>query len=418
MKNLFLITAVLLLLSGKAVAQDKVTLDAVFQQIQKDNPGLKMYDAGIRSQDEAAKGVRNWDPPEIGGGFWMTPYNPALWKKDPGGTPGMGSFMVSAQQMFPNKRKRDAEAKYMEAASSVDAEKKKASLNELYAMAKKNYYEWIIIKKKLSVIDQNEKLLNFMIQNAEIRYKNGLEKISAYYKAKAALGNLQNTRLVLENDIKQKQVALNTLMNRDKLTVFDIDTIYPVKDYAATQLDSSAFINSRSDIKAVEKDIQLTYLQQSAERAKLKPEFGITYNHMFGFGGQPMQYSLMGTVRIPMARWSSRTVNANVESLKWKVASLNQQKQMLVNDASGAAYNMKNEIALKKKQLKLFDENIIPALKRNFQVMQLAYEQNTEQLFTLYDAWETLNMTQLEYLEQLQQLLLMQAELDRILEIQ
>jgi outer membrane protein TolC len=272
----------------------------------------------------------------------------------------------------------------MEAVSSVDAEKKKASLNELYAMAKKNYYEWLIIKKKVSVIDQNERLLNFMIQNAEIRYKNGLEKISAYYKAKAALGNLQNTRLVLENDIKQKQVALNTLMNRDKLTVFDIDTFYQVKDYAAAQLDSTTFINSRSDIKAVEKDIQLTYLQQSAERAKLKPEFGVTYNHMFGFGGQPMQYSLMGTVKIPMAKWSSKTVNANVESLKWKVASLNQQRQMLVNDVSGAAYNMKNEIALKEKQLKLFDENIIPALKRNFQVMQLAYEQNTEQLFTLY----------------------------------
>ncbi|GAA3933761.1 TolC family protein [Chitinophaga oryziterrae] len=418
MKNSFSITAVLLLLSCKALAQDKVTLEVIFQQIQKDNPGLKMYDAEIRSQDEAAKGVHNWEPPEIGGGLWMTPYNPALWKKGQDGTPGMGQFMISAQQMFPNKRKQDAEAKYMEAVSSVDAEKKKASLNELYAMAKKNYYQWIIIKKKLSVIDQNEKLLNFMIQNAEIRYKNGLEKIGAYYKAKAALGNLQNTRLVLENDIKQKQVALNTLMNRDKLTVFDIDTIYQVNDYAAAQLDSTTFINSRSDIKAVEKDIQLTYLQQSAERAKLKPEFGVSYNHMFGFGGQPMQYSLMGTVKIPMAKWSSKTVNANVESLKWKVSSLNQQRQMMVNDVSGAAYNMKNEIALKKKQIKLFDENIIPALKRNFQVMQLAYEQNTEQLFTLYDAWETLNMTQLEYLEQLQQLLLMQAEMERILEIQ
>lgn len=418
MKKAFSITAALLLLFGKAMTQDKLTLEGIFQQIQKENPGLKMYDAEIHSQDEAAKGVHNWNPPEVGGGLWMTPYNTKYWKKDPSGTPGMGQFMISAQQMFPNKKKQDAEAKYMEAVSSVDVEKKKAVLNELYATAKKHYYEWVVIKKKLNVIDQNEKLLNFMIQNAEIRYKNGIEKISAYYKAKAALGNLQNTRMVLENTIKQKQVALNTLLNRDKLTTFDIDTVYQVKDYAAVQLDSTTFINSRSDIKAVEKDIQLTYLQQSAEKAKLKPEFGVTYNHMFGFGGLPMQYSLMGTVKIPMAKWSSKTVNANVESLKWKAASLSQQKQMLVNEESGAAYSMKNEIELKKKQIKLFDENIIPALRRNFQVMQLAYEQNTEQLFTLYDAWETLNMTQLEYLEQLQQLLLMQAELERILEIQ
>jgi outer membrane protein TolC len=207
-------------------------------------------------------------------------------------------------------------------------------------------------------------------------------------------------------------------MNRDKLTAFDIDTVYQLKDYSTAQLDSTTFMNTRSDIKAIEKDIQLAYLQQSAEKAKLKPTFGVTYNHMFGFGGQPMQYSLMGTVKIPMAKWSSKAVNANVESLKWKAAAFSQQKQMLVNEATGAAYNMENGITLKKRQMKLFDENIIPALKRNFQVMQLAYEQNTEQLFALYDAWETLNMTQLEYLEQLQQLLLMQTELERILEIQ
>jgi hypothetical protein len=49
--------------------------------------------------------------------------------------------------------------------------------------------------------------------------------------------------------------------------------------------------------------------------------------------------------------------------------------------------------------------------------MQLAYEQNTEELFNLYDAWETLNNTQLDYWDQVQQLLLMQVELERILEI-
>jgi hypothetical protein len=129
-----------------------------------------------------------------------------------------------------------------------------------------------------------------------------------------------------------------------------------------------------------------------------------------------MQYTLLGTVKIPIAKWSSRASEANVESLKWKVESLNQQKKMLVNEATGMAYGMQNDIELKKKQIKLFDENIIPALRKNYQTMQLAYEQNTEELFTLFDAWETLNMTQLEYLLQLQDLLMMRVELERILE--
>lgn len=108
---------------------------------------------------------------------------------------------------------------------------------------------------------------------------------------------------------------------------------------------------------------------------------------------------------------------ANIESLKWKAASLNSQKQMMVNEYSGMAYGMRTEIELKKKQLNLYEDNIIPALRNNYKTMQLGYEQNTEELFMLYDAWETLNMTQLEYLDQLLQLLVMQVELERILEI-
>jgi outer membrane protein TolC len=257
-----------------------------------------------------------------------------------------------------------------------------------------------------------------MIKNAELRYKNNLGKIGSYYKAKASLGNIESMRIMLENEMVQKRIALNTLMNRDKLLSFDVDTSYTIKDYSTAEFDSTSFINTRSDIKAVDKDIQVTFLQQQVERAKLKPEFGLRFDHMFGFGGLPMQYSVMGMVKLPMAKWSSRSAKANVESLKWKVESLNQQKQTIINEAAGMGQGMRNEIESKMKQVKLFEENIIPALRRNFQTMQLGYEQNTEELFELYDAWETLNMTQLQYLDQLQQLLLMQVEMERILEIQ
>lgn len=416
MKKQIILTLVLVFSLFSATAQT-VSLDSVISEIQRANPVLKMYDADIRSSDEAAKGARNWEAPTIGTGFWMTPYNPKYWKKGDNGAFGMGQYQVSAEQMFPNRKRLNAEEKYLRSVSSADVERKKASLNELIAEAKKNYYEWIIIKRKQSILEQNEKLLNFMIQSAEIRYKNGLGKISAYYKAKAALGNIQNMRLMLDNEIKQRRIMLNTLMVRNKQQEFDIDTIYIIKDYSSSTFDSTTFINARSDIKALEQDIHINYLKQAAEKAKLKPEFGVRYEHMFGFGQLPMQYTLLGTVKIPLAKWSSRASKANLESLKWKVESLNQQKQMIVNEATGIAYGIQNNIDLKKKQIKLFDENIIPALRRNYQTMQLAYEQNTEELFTLFDAWETLNMTQLEYLQQLQDLLMMQVELERILEV-
>jgi len=148
----------------------------------------------------------------------------------------------------------------------------------------------------------------------------------------------------------------------------------------------------------------------------LKPQFGVRYDHMFGFGGFPMQYSLMGMIKIPV-NWSTRMNKANIESLKWKAQSLEEQKASMANEYSGMAYEIQQNIASKKKQVELFDKNIIPALQKNYESMLLGYEQNTEELFELYDAWQTLNNTQLEYLNQLQELLDMQVDFEKLLEI-
>ena len=400
-----------------AQSQERLKLEDVFSAIANNHPELKSYDAQIRSLDEAAKGAKNWEAPLLSSGFYMMPYNPAMLKKGMNGERGMGQYMLSAEQMFPNKKMQNAEQKYMQSMSSVEKERKSATLNDLYAQAKKNYYQWIVIEKKLKVLSQDEKILDFMIKDAELRYKNNLGKISAYYKAKASLGNIETMRVMLQNEMMQRKNILNTLMNRDKSLSFEIDTNYVIKDYSNLQFDSTAFLNSRSDIKAIEREIQIAGLQQDVERAKLKAEFGLRFDHMFGFGGTPMQYSLMGMVRLPMAKWSSRAATANVQSLRYKAESLQQEKLAIVNEASGMATGMKYEIQAIQKQIRLYEDNIIPALKKNFQTMQIAYQNNTEELFELYDAWETLNMTQLQYLDQLSELLTTGAELERILEI-
>ena len=392
-----------------------IKLNAIIDSIKVFHPTVKMYDNEIRSMDEAAKGAKSWMPPEFSTGLWMTPYNPAMWKKGPAGEPGMGQYMIGGQQMFPVKGKQKAEATYMQAMSSVEKENKNASLNDLVNDAKQFYYEWMIVKKKLTILEQDEKLLDFMIKNAEIRYKNGLEKISAYYKAKAALGNLQNMRLMFENDIREKRIRLNALMNRNPMTEFDIDTVFQLSDFSNAVFDSTLFYNSRSDLKALDKEINLTWLKQETEKKSLKAQFGIRYEHMFGFGGLPMQYSLMGMLKVPIGN-STRMSKANIESLKWKASALQSQKQMMVNEYSSMAYGMTNEFELKKKQLSLYDEQIIPALRNNYKSMQLGYEQNTEELFMLFDAWERLYMTQLEYTQLLNQALQLQVTLERLIE--
>ncbi len=134
-------------------SQKQYRIDEILDSIQAANPVGRIYDAEIRSMDEAAKGAKSWMPPEVGAGFFMTPYNPQRWKKMNDMEPGMGSFMISIQQMFPNPKKLSADALYMQSMSGAAREQKATALNEIYAQAKKAYYEWVIIKKKGSCIE-------------------------------------------------------------------------------------------------------------------------------------------------------------------------------------------------------------------------------------------------------------------------
>jgi len=416
-------TTILLLLFGvySTTTAQVLTLPAIIDSIKTMHPVVKMYDYEIRSLDEAAKGARSWMPPEFSTGWWMTPYNPSRWKKMPDGSggfqEGMGQFMIGGQQMFPVKKKQQADVAYMQSVSMVEKEKKNALLNELISDARQVYYEWIVLQKKNQILDQDEQRLSMMIRNAEIRYKNGLEKINAYYKAKAALGSLKNMQLMVKSDIREKRIALNSLMGRNALAEFEIDTAYQLNDYRAIVFDSLFFYRQRSDLKAVDQELLINRLQQETEKQSLRPQFGIRFEHMIGFGGLPMQFSLMGMMKLPLASWSSRMNKANVESLKWKANSLQAQKEMMVNEYSGMAYRMRNELELKKMQLLLYETKILPALHNNYKTMQLAYEQNTEELFMLFDAWETLNKSQLEYTDLLDQALRLQVAIERLMQV-
>lgn len=405
-------------MAAASKAQTPMTLPDILTTVEKNNPGLKMYESEARAFNEEAKGAYSWMPPEGGAGLYMTPYNTKEIKADPAMMKeGMGFFMISAQQMFPNRKKQNAEAAWMRSMSTVETEKKKIAYNELAYTAKRSYYEWVVLLKKQAVLDEGSRILDFMIKSAEIRYKNGLGKISAYYKAKAALANIDNMKLMLENDLRQKRIMLNSLMYRKVDAELTIDTLYTWKDFPATVLDSSYLTSQRSDIRALQRSMEVNNLQRNAELAKLKPEFGIRYDHMIGLSTQPAQFTIMGMVKFPLAKWSSKMNKAKAESLVWQNESLKSQQQMILNEATGMAGSARAELETKKKQMRLYETQIVPSLRKNFQTMELSYEQNTEELFELFDAWDALNMTQLEYLDQLKAALLLQAELEKILEI-
>ncbi len=396
------------------VKSQTLSLDAVLENIKTNNPQLKMYDADIQSMDAAAKGAKSWMPPQVSTGFFMTPYNTKLWKPDEMSS-GMGNYMVGVTQMIPNSSRLKADFNYMNAMSSVETENKNYTINQLKALAKTNYYQWLVLNKKVKIANENLLLLDYMIKSMEIRYQYNMDKLPSYFKAKSQYGVQENMIVMLENDISQKRIVLNTLMARDKNTLFEIDSNYKWNEFKETNSDAASLSENRSDIKSIEKTIALNQLKIEVEKSKLVPEFGIKYDHMFAFGQQPQQFSLMGMVTIPMP-WSTKMNKATINSFRIKNESLAWQKEMILNEAIGMISGMNSEFLNLKKQYEITEKSIIPALKKNYDTAILAWQNNTGDLFVALEAWEALNMSQIELQDKLQRILTTQVEIEKQLE--
>src|SRR5574343_337565 len=415
LKNKYHIVLSILILSFTTANAQIVSLEIILNTIKTDNPQLKMYDADIQSMDADAKGAKSWMAPQVESGFFMTPYNTKMWKANDM-SPGMGNYMIGISQMIPNSKKQNAEYKYMSAMSSIEKENKNYTLNQLYAIAKTNYYQLLVLNKKLKIANENLQLLNYMIKSMEIRYQYNMDKLPSYYKAKSQYNELESMIIMLQNDISQKRIMLNTLMSRDKNMVFEIEEAFELKEYNSQLLDTSSISKNRSDINAIKRTMEVNQLKIDAEKSKFLPEFGVKYDHMFAFGQQPQQFSLMGMMTIPMP-WSTKMNKANISSFQIKNESLNWQKQMILNETVGMISGMNTELSNLNKQYNISEKSIIPSLRKNYDTAVLAWQNNTGDLFIVLDAWEALNMAQMDALDKLQSILNTQVEIEKQLEI-
>ena len=93
------------------------------------------------------------------------------------------------------------------------------------------------------------------------------------------------------------------------------------------------------------------------------------------------------------------------------------QKQNLVNMASGEIAMLQVEIKTAKQQIANYQNNIVPAYYKSYQAALLAYEQNTGDLFVVLDAFKMYRMESMNELDELTQLLKLQVEYEREMEI-
>jgi len=389
--------AALLLSIGTSSIAQTVSLDSILSVVKERNPMLKNYSQRAEAMTAYAQGGKSWMAPEVGGGLWMLPYKSTEDPRD------QGQIMLSVQQKFTSPGKLRANQGYLESKAAIEQASGKYIFNELRALTKTTYYQWIVLEKKKKALKENEEIIKLVLKISKLRYPYNQSKLGNIYKAEARQSEIQNMMLMNDNQIHQKNILLNQLMNVPSSVRYSVDTALQMKKLIAEDADTTSLAQNRSDVQRIDKSIQSLKLNQALEKSQSKPDFNVSFNHMFARGaGMPNQFMLLGMVSIPIAPWSSKMYKANIQGLEKEIDAMKYERASLLSELQGMAAHEVHEIATLSKQIENYETRIIPSLKKNYETLMIAYEENKEELPVVIDAWETLNATQMQYLDTVQ----------------
>jgi len=390
-----------------------ISLDSVLHVIDAQNPMLQEYDSKVKALNTYTEGAKSWMAPMVGAGTFMTPYPNQLLMDER----DKGSVMFSVEQSIPNPAKLNANKRYFASRAAVEEQGRSYQFNALRAEAKTFYYQWLVAEEKLKVLHENERFVNLMLKLTRLRYPYNQGSLGNIYKVEGRLSEVQNMILMTQGDIEEKQFRLKTLMNLSPDAKIMVDTTMRVQ-FESSQIiyDTAALSAQRSDVRQIDKTIQVMQFNQQLQRSQAKPDFKIRFDHMQPLGNMPTQFTAMAMVSIPIAPWSSKMYKSEVKGMQYDIEAMRKGREALLIETRGMLAGMAARLIRMQQQLENYNTKIIPALRKNYQTMMLGYEENREQLPIVIDGWEAMNMAQMEYLNKLDEYYTMIVSYEKELE--
>jgi outer membrane protein TolC len=390
-----------------------ISLDSVLNTINRQNPMLQEYDNKVKALNAYTEGAKSWMAPMVGAGTFMTPYPNQILVDER----DKGSVMFSFEQEIPNPSKLNANKKYFASKASVEEQGRLYQFNMLRAETKTSYYQWLVAEKKVIVLKENERIIELMVNLAKLRYPYNQGSLGNIYKAEGRLSEVQNMILMTQGEIDEKRATLKSLMNLPTDVPIMIDTATKVA-YQPNQLeyDTATLGTQRSDVKQIDKTIQVMQLNQQVQKSQAKPDFKVRFDHMQPLGDMPTQFTAMAMVSIPIAPWSSKMYKSEVKGMGYNIEAMKRGRAAILLETRGMVTGMAAKLLRMQQQLDNYQTKIIPALQKNYQTLMLAYEENREQLPIVIDGWEAMIMAQMEYLNKLEEYYLMIVSYEKEIE--
>jgi cobalt-zinc-cadmium efflux system outer membrane protein len=209
-KIVFMLCSVFFFLRGNAQQ-----LETLIDEGLANNPEIEMFNLKHQVAKEKVNEVKTLPNTQIGVGYFVS---------EPETRTGAQRFKISAKQMLPSFGSITARENYKNSLADAVFEDIAIAKRKLVASISQSYYNLYALKEKQTVLDENITLLETYETLALTSVEIGKASAVDVLRLQMRQNELEQLKLVLEQDYLGEQTALNKLLNREKSIEVTIDS--------------------------------------------------------------------------------------------------------------------------------------------------------------------------------------------------
>jgi cobalt-zinc-cadmium efflux system outer membrane protein len=412
MNKIFLVSVTFLLATQiySQPATPPMQLDSLIAETMKNNPEIRAALAQVDVMRARVSQAGALDDPELKfmqEGMPDFKFNEAMYSR------------IELMQMipFPTKLGTQKDLADIQKRSSQSGQLEK--VNEVLAKLKSTYVELWFIQQNIAIAQENSRLMKQFLSIAQTKYTTGQVPQQDILKAQIEIAMIGNEQVSLRQKELSMKAMMMSLLNRDTKDTISIAMMPPEVSFAMN-LDSvlNFALHNRPMIIKDSLMIDESKTMLSMAKQEYLPDFKFGIERMTEPMGSFTGWSVSAGITLPFAPWTLGKASARVDEADAAIIKSNASYTATRNMVASNVKDLYYKASGAKKQLDIYDLEILPQAKQSVQASLTAYQTGTTDFLMLIDAYRTLVNLSKEYFMTRMQFEQTIAELEREVGIQ
>ncbi len=384
------------------------SVDSLVDEAVVNNPKLKSLEYKIKASEYRSESVNNLPPPNLSIEFAQVPINEYDILNQ------SISNNIALSQMFPIGGKLNAMAEVENKNTLVEGDNYNTYKVNLIAQVKMSYYSLWLLDRKLEIQRNNIALLNDLLKAIQVSYYTNKINQADLLTVQSEIASNETQLLILEKQRESEIYKLNKLLGRD----LNSKNIYTLEKIEADSLKLSQsqleelLSDSNPSLKKMSSMIDMNKAMITANNKELIPDLMVQGMLMRMPRGMiltsasnlsmldpktEVMYSLMFSINLPFAPWSSGKIKYKEEELAAGINSIEEEKNDMQREMTAklkkalVKYNTAKELA------ELYDKKVIPLYTSSTESQTAAYQIGKTGITTVIDSYRMLLMQKMNY---------------------